>query len=80
MAKSHNGYLCICKYCGKEFYSWNSLKDVCSSSKCQKIHKRNKRVSDKPNYSINEVIRLAEENGVHYGTMSLFLDEGIRTW
>ena len=79
MARRGNGYVCYCKYCGDEFTSWDFLQEVCKKQKCRKLYKKSLRANS-ARVSIEQVVRLAYREGVHYGQMSLFVDEGIKTW
>ncbi len=79
-------YGCICRFCGKEFFSSDMMKDVCNLKKCQERLKLSLKYKGKARFSIAQVERRAIDESkrlnktVTYGQMSLLLDTGIKVF
>lgn len=79
-------YVCICKFCGKEFLNIDMFKDVCFNKQCQDRNKAILKRQSTSKYSIYDVERMAIHYSrqlgrtVTYGQVSLLLDKGIKVF
>lgn len=79
-------YQCVCRFCGNVFSSTNYTKDVCKRADCQKKNRNFLKIGSRPDFSINDVVKIASAYSrqygkvVTYGQVSLLLEHGIKTF